>query len=366
MQLQGGDDAARADDRLDDHPAQRIAGVLARVAGVRRHQEQRLADDGRRQAPQRRREQTRGRRPRRRRQTRSCRRAAGRARRRPSPRARRRSTRRPGRARRCRGTARPGRARSSATASAPATARPAWPPARSAGSRSSSPAGTPPRRRAPGRPTRNSAPSCSSASAAWPSAGRARRMVARTCGSRHPAFGTQDDAGPPGAPPLHARVQQHRAGGAEAEQEQQRERDAVLRRHVGVEDGDHAEDGDRAQVLQRGRGRRQREAAVRVHDRGRRADDRVQRHLRQQQQHQDGAGGRLAAARPRFAAPIEPSWSSHGVATAATGTIASMPTIATPSSPPAVRAAARRSPESMWPTSAGTSSEENIDPASRP
>ena len=35
VQLQGGDDAARAHDRLDDHPAQRIAGVLARVAGVR-------------------------------------------------------------------------------------------------------------------------------------------------------------------------------------------------------------------------------------------------------------------------------------------------------------------------------------------
>ena len=69
---------------------------------------------------------------------------------------------------------------------------------------------------------------------------------------------------------------------------------------------------------------------------------------------------------PAAGAPAEPSLSSHGVATAATGTIASMPSIATPSSPPAVRAAACRFPESMWPTRAGTRSDENIDPASRP
>ena len=68
-------------------------------------------------------------------------------------------------------------------------------------------------------------------------------------------------------------------------------------RHVGVEDGDHAEDRDRAQVLQRRRGRGQREAAVRVHHRGGRAHDRVQRHLRQQQQDQDGADVRLAVRR---------------------------------------------------------------------
>ena len=66
------------------------------------------------------------------------------------------------------------------------------------------------------------------------------------------------------------------------------------------------------------------------------------------------------------AAPAEPSLSSQGVATAAAGTIASMPSIAIPSSPPAVRASADRFPESMWPTRAGTSSDENIDPASRP
>ena len=97
------DDAARAYDRLDDHPAKRIGGLLARVAGVCRDQEQRLADDRRRQATQRRRDQARGRRPRRRRRTRSCRQSAGRGRRKPSPRARRRSA-KPGRARRCRGT----------------------------------------------------------------------------------------------------------------------------------------------------------------------------------------------------------------------------------------------------------------------
>ena len=68
------------------------------------------------------------------------------------------------------------------------------------------------------------------------------------------------------------------------------------------------------------------------------------------------------------AAPLsaEATRSNQGVATAAIGTIASMPTIATPSSPPAVRAAASLSPESIWPTSAGTRSDENIAPASRP
>ena len=66
------------------------------------------------------------------------------------------------------------------------------------------------------------------------------------------------------------------------------------------------------------------------------------------------------------AAPAEPSRSSQGAATATAGTKASMPSTATPSSPPAVRAVARRSPASMWCTSAGISREENIDPASSP
>ena len=46
----GGDYTARVHGRLDDHPAQRVDGVPARIAGVGRDQEQRLADDGRRQA----------------------------------------------------------------------------------------------------------------------------------------------------------------------------------------------------------------------------------------------------------------------------------------------------------------------------
>ena len=43
---------ARAHGHLNDHRAQRTARVFSRVARVRAHQEQRLADDRRRQAPQ--------------------------------------------------------------------------------------------------------------------------------------------------------------------------------------------------------------------------------------------------------------------------------------------------------------------------
>ena len=47
----------------------------------------------------------------------------------------------------------------------------------------------------------------------------------------------------------------------------------------GVEDSHHHEDSHRAQVLQGGRRCGEREAAVCIHDRGRRADDGIERHF---------------------------------------------------------------------------------------
>ena len=57
IQVHDGSNADSADNHVDDHSAQRISGVVTRIAGVRRHQEQGLADDGWRQAQQRRRDQ---------------------------------------------------------------------------------------------------------------------------------------------------------------------------------------------------------------------------------------------------------------------------------------------------------------------
>ena len=67
-----------------------------------------------------------------------------------------------------------------------------------------------------------------------------------------------------------------------------------------VEQGDHAEDGDRAEILQRGRGGRESEPAMRIHYRRRRTDHGVQRHLWQEKQHEDGAEVRLAIGRSRI------------------------------------------------------------------
>ena len=90
----------------------------------------------------------------------------------------------------------------------------------------------------------------------------------------------------------------------------------------------------------------QRKAPVSIHHGRGGADDGVEGDLRQQQQDQHAADPFLALRRGGSAAPIEPSRRRKGVPNAATGMMASMPIIATPSSPPAVRVAASASPES--------------------
>ena len=111
-------------------------------------------------------------------------------------------------------------------------------------------------------------------------------------GARH-----QGDTDPPRPPPLRTRVQQDRAGRARSEQQHERGRDLLLARRPCIHDRRHAENGDRAEILQRRRRGGQREAPVSIHDRRGRADDGVEHDLRQEQQDQDGADVLLAPGR---------------------------------------------------------------------
>ena len=284
----------RAHDRLDDHPAQRIPGVLSRVARVRGHQEQRLADDRRRQAAQRRRDQVA-----------AVRRAEGAE---AYPAGDGPAEDEVGRGRGHGKEAGERQAAHVGVAEHPGLAGRGHP---------GQPRHQRKRDRRRGQRDRQEVEVRrqleSHHAAGHPVGGERQRPEQQSCqrglGQRGqgPAdrgthlgvvpsgFRHEGDANPSGAPPLHARMQHDGAGGAQAEQEHQGERDALLRRHMGVEDGHHPEDGDRAQILDGGRGGREREAAVGVHDRRCRAHDRVQRHLRQQEQHQHRADVHLAA-----------------------------------------------------------------------
>ena len=289
-----GDNAACVHGRLDDHPAQRMDGVLARIAGVCRYQEQRLADDGRRQAKQCRSDQAA-----------AAGRAEGAKAHRPCDRPRDDDI--------GRGSGYSKEAREREPAQVSIAEQPGL--ARTVHS------GQPRYQRERDRRRRQRDGQevevhrkLESHHAAGHAVGgqqqrpelQCRQRCLRQCGQCPANCGAhlrvtpagvrhEHDAGPPGAPPLHARVQHDRPGGAQAEQEQQRERDDMLGGHVRVEDGHHPEDRNGADVLEGRRGGRQREATVGVHDRGRRAHDRVQRHLRQQEQYQQRTDVHFAA-----------------------------------------------------------------------
>ena len=75
-----------------------------------------------------------------------------------------------------------------------------------------------------------------------------------------PGARPEDDAGPPGPPPLGGRVQGHRACGAQAEQDDFAERHAGEAGACAVDQGRRGQDGHDAKALDRRRGGGQGEA----------------------------------------------------------------------------------------------------------